>query len=88
MTSSTRSSAQMQRNAMNATETKEARPRYQRKARHAAEHGGLSLSPTVKDCIFAIVMLVLCLGIVWGVSAMYQKGYVEGYEQAKAVYHG
>jgi len=87
MTSSTRSSAQMWRNDMNAATTKEARPRYQRKARHART-GGLRLSPTAKDCIFAITMLVLCLGIVWGVSAMYQKGYVEGYQDAKAAYHG
>ena len=72
---------------MTAAVKEEARPRYQRKARHA-EKGGTSLSPTAKDCIFAIVMLVLCLGLVWGVSAMYQKGYVEGYQAAKEACHG
>ena len=69
------------------TEREEARPRYQRQPRHALA-GGISLTKTAKDCIFALVMLAMCLGIVWGISAMYQKGYVEGYEAAKEVYCG
>ncbi|MBQ9042336.1 MAG: hypothetical protein IJ111_05915 [Eggerthellaceae bacterium] len=88
MTSSTPSSAQMRRNDMDTATTKEARPRYQRKARHTTKRGGISLTPAAKDGIFAITMLVLCLCLVWGVSAMYQRGYVDGYEDAKAAYHG
>ena len=69
------------------TEREEARPRYQRQPRHALA-GGISLTKTAKECIFALVVLVLCLGIAWGVSAMYQKGYVDGYEDAKEAYRG
>ena len=73
---------------MEATATREARPRYQRKARHTTKRGGISLTPAAKDLAFAIAMLFLVLGIVWGISAMYQKGYTEGYQDAKAAYHG
>ena len=72
---------------MEGRKTEEARPGCNRRARHAA-NGGLSLTPAAKDCIFAMVMLVLCLGLVWGVSAMYQKGYVEGYQAAKEACNG
>ena len=65
----------------------EARPSFRPGARRAIT-GGFSLTPTAKDCIFAVLMLFMCLGVVWGISAMYQAGYVDGYESAKAVYSG
>ena len=73
---------------MEATARREARPACKPRARHTANNGGISLTPAAKDLVFAIAMLFLVLGIVWGVSAMYQKGYVEGYQDAKAAYHG
>lgn len=67
---------------------REARPACKPRARHTTERGSNSLTPAARDMVFGVVMLFLMLGIVWGVSAMYQKGYVEGYEQAKAAYNG
>lgn len=73
---------------METTARREARPACKQRARHTTKRGGTSLTPAAKDGIFAAVMLVLCLCLVWGVSAMYQRGYVDGYEDAKAAHHG
>ena len=64
----------------------EARRRYQRKTRHA-QAGENSITPRMRDVIFACAMLAISLCIMWSFAMMYETGYSTGYQTAKAAYH-
>ena len=70
-----------------AAKTEKARPGCNQGTRRAVT-GNASLPQAAKEGIFALAALALCLAIVWGMSAMYQKGYAAGYEEARTVQHG
>lgn len=66
----------------------EARPRYQRKARHAVSHGSNSLTSAARNALRVAMATLFVLALVWGFSACMQAAYVDGYQDAKEACHG